>query len=61
MKYILVLEAKRKNAKRHIVMRSDDINHLEDLAKNNINNSYKKSIYTANWRLVKEIEEEEAK
>ena len=56
MKYILVLESRRKNAKRHIVMRSDDINHLEDLAKNNINNGYKKSIYTGNWKLVKVVE-----
>ena len=56
MKYILVLESKRKNAKRHIVARSEDIQYLEDIAKNNINNSYKKSIYTANWRLVKVVE-----
>lgn len=56
MNYILTITAKRKNAKKYIADKSDDIEYLRNLAKNNINDRYVKQIYTGNWKLVEVVE-----
>ena len=52
--YILVTVANRKDAKRHVVTRSHDINYLRDLACN-MDIEYRCFIYTGNWKLVEEV------
>lgn len=54
--YILATTAKRKNAKRHIAGKSDDLEHLRYLAQNNINKDrYVVEIYTGKWELVEKF------
>lgn len=56
MKYILTVTAKRKNAKRHIVERNNNKEHLLKLAKENLNKDrYIVEIYTAKWELLEAI------
>lgn len=51
--YILATTAKRKNAKRHIASKGNDLEHLRYLAQNNINKDiYVVEIYTGKWELV---------
>ena len=51
--YILTTTAKRKNAKRHIVDKSNNIEPLRKLAQNNIDKDrYVVEIYTGKWELV---------
>lgn len=54
--YILTTTAKRKNAKRHICDRSNDIEKLRKLGQNNINKDrYVVEIYTGKWELVERL------
>ena len=53
--YYLVITAKRKNAKRHIAMRSDNLDYLKDVGKNDINDCYITEIYDGKWDLVERI------
>ena len=56
MKYILTVTAKRKNAKRHIVERNSNIEHLRKLAVNNLNKDrYIVEIYNSKWELLETI------
>ena len=56
MQYILVTTVRnRKNAKRHIVARSTNINELRNMACNDIDEFYRCFIYTGNWKLVEEV------
>ena len=56
MQYILVTTVRnRKNAKRHIVARSTNINELRNIACYNIDNFYRCFIYTGNWKLIEEV------
>lgn len=56
MKYILTVTAKRKNAKRHIVERNNNKEHLLKLAKENLNKDrYIVEIYNAKWELLEAI------
>lgn len=52
--YYLVSTARRKNAKRHIDTKSEDIQHLRDLAKN-FNHKYRVEIYNGKWELVEAL------
>ena len=52
MKYILTTTAKRKNAKRHIVERSSDINELIKTAEFINRDRYTVEIYNSKWELV---------
>ena len=54
MKYILTTTAKQKNAKRHVVERSEDIEKLRDFGKR-INDRYKVDIYTGTWVFVENV------
>ena len=54
--FYLTITAKRKNAKRHIVSKSSDIDALRKLARN-MNNCYLVEIYNGKWELVETIEE----
>ena len=54
MKFYLTATAKRKNAKRHIVLKSNDIDYLKKIA-SNLNDCYIVEIYTGNWELVERI------
>lgn len=54
MKYILVTTPKRKNARRHIAWRGNDIDDLRKSAKY-INDRYVVEIYTGNWKLIERI------
>ena len=49
--YYLTTTAKRKNAKRHIVEKSKDIEYLRNLSKN-MNACYIVEIYNGKWELV---------
>ncbi len=53
--YILTITARRKNAKRHIVDKSTDINDLRKLANNVNGDRYVIEIYTGRWDLVEVI------
>lgn len=54
--YILTTTAKRKNAKRHITLKSNDLEHLRDIAQNNINKDrYVVEIYSGNWNLLERM------
>lgn len=54
--YILATTAKRKNAKRHIASKGNDLEHLRYLAQNNINKDrYVVEIYTGKWELVEKF------
>ena len=56
MKYILTATAKRKNAKRHIVERNSNIEHLLKLAEKNLNKDrYIVEIYNGKWELLEAI------
>lgn len=52
--YILTITAKQKNAKRHIVTKSKDIEELRRQA-NNTNDKYIKQIYNGKWELIETI------
>ena len=54
--YILTTTAKRKNGKRHITLKSNDLYHLRDIAQNNINKDrYVVEIYSCNWSLLERM------
>ena len=53
--YILAITAKRKNAKRHIVARSVNLEGLKKLAQNS-NKKYIVELYTGNWQLVERLQ-----
>lgn len=53
--YILTITARRKNAKRHIVDKSADINDLRKLANNVNGDLYVIEIYTGGWELVEVV------
>ena len=55
MMYILTITAKIKNAKRHIVTKSESLDKLRDLGKNNMNDKYIVEIYTGKWKLVERV------
>ena len=55
MKYILTITSKRKNAKRHMVTKSESLNELRNLGKNNMNDKYIVEIYTGKWELVERV------
>ena len=55
MKYILTITAKRKNAKRHIQERSNDINALIESAKHINHDKYIVEIYNSKWQLVETL------
>lgn len=55
MKYILTTTAKRKNAYRHIVARSENKEELKKLAKN-INKRYIVELYTGDWRIIERLQ-----
>ena len=52
--YYLTTTAKRKNAKRHIAWKSDDIEYLRGRA-NNLNDCYIVEIYNGKWELIERI------
>lgn len=54
MKYILTTTVRQKNAKRHVVERSEDIEKLRDFGKR-INDRYKVDIYTGTWVFVENV------
>ena len=53
--YYLTITAKRKNAKRHIVTKSESLDELRNLGKNNMNDEYIVEIYTGKWELVERV------
>lgn len=54
--YILTTTAKRKNGNRHITLKSNDLEHLRDIAQNNINKDrYVVEIYSGNWNLLERM------
>lgn len=53
--YYLTTTAKRKNAKRHIVIKSNDLDYLRNTGKNCINDCYITEIYDGKWDLVERI------
>lgn len=53
--YILSITARRKNAKRHIVCKSANLEELRRLGVNNINDKYIVEIYDGAWNLVEHI------
>lgn len=54
--YILTTTAKRRNGKRHITLKSNDLEHLRDIAQNNINKDrYVVEIYSGNWNLLERM------
>lgn len=55
MSYILTMTAKRKNAKRHIVARSVNLEGLKKVAQN-LNKKYIVELYTGNWQLVERLQ-----
>ena len=55
MMYILTTTSKRKNAKRHIVTKSESLDKLRDLGKNNMNDKYIVEIYTGKWEIVERV------
>ncbi len=55
MKFILSTKGKQKNAKRHIVSRSEDIDYLRKVGKKYINDRYIVEIYTGNWQLIERV------
>lgn len=56
--YYLTATAKRKNAKRHIVTKSNDIAYLRRISKN-LNATYIAEIYDGRWNLVEQPKEEQ--
>ena len=52
--YYLTITAKRRNAKRHIVEKSDDIDYLRFLG-GHLADKYIREIYTGGWQKVEEI------
>ena len=54
MTYYLVTTARRKNARRHIDIRSTDIEQLRSYGKH-INKKYIVEIYNGKWELVETI------
>ena len=54
MTYILTTTAKRKNAKRHIVARSVNMEGLKKLAEF-FNDTATTEIYTGNWQLLEGV------
>ena len=54
MKYILAATAKRKNAKRHITGRFDDLESARRTGKN-MNDSYNVEIYNGKWELIEKV------
>lgn len=53
--YYLTTTAKRKNAKRHIVIKSNDLEYLRRIGKDDINDCYITEIYDGKWNLVERI------
>ena len=54
--YILTTTAKRKNGKRHITLKSNDLEYLREIGKNNINKDrYVVEIYSGNWKLLERM------
>lgn len=53
--YYLTVTAKRKNAKRHIVNKSTDIDQLRKTAQV-LNKCYTREIYNGKWELVETID-----
>ena len=54
--YILATTAKRKNGKRHITLKSNDLEYLREIGKNNINKDrYVVEIYSGNWKLLERM------
>ena len=53
--YILTTTSKRKNARRHIVTKSENLDQLRDLGKNNMNDVYIVEIYTGKWELIERV------
>lgn len=54
--YYLTTTAKRENARRHIVIKGNDLDILRKVGKNNINeNVYDIDIYTGKWKFVERI------
>jgi hypothetical protein len=53
--YYLTTTAKRKNAKRHIVDKGNEIEALRKLGLHNINDKYIVEIFTGRWELVERI------
>lgn len=51
----LTTMAKRKNAKRHITVKSNDIEYLRKIGKENINDRYTVAIYNSKWQLIEKI------
>ncbi len=51
-KYILARKYKARNAKRHIVTRSDDLEYLLWHYEHNTNDRYDYAIYTGGWKLL---------
>lgn len=52
--FYLTITAKRKNAKRHIVKKSNDIDVLRNLSRN-MNKRYRVEIYNGKWELIEEM------
>ena len=54
--YILATTTKRKNGKRHITLKSNDLEYLREIGKNNINKDrYVVEIYSGNWKLLERM------
>lgn len=53
--YILAITAKRKNAKRHISTKSNDIKYLRKVGKEHINDCYIVEIYNHKWELIERV------
>ena len=51
----LVVTAKRKNAKRHIVLKSSNLDYLRNIGKDFIHDRYITEIYTGNWQLIERV------
>lgn len=53
--YYLTITAKRKNAKRHIAIKSEDLEYLKRIGRDNINNCYITEVYDSKWNFIEKI------
>lgn len=58
MKYILSRTHHNKRAKRHVIMKSDDITHLLIIANKADKTKYDYEIYRGNWKLLYQANDE---
>lgn len=55
--YYLTITARRKNAKRHVVTKSSNLDYLRSFG-SHLNEAYKREVYDGRWALVETIGED---